>query len=352
MSGREGRRQLAVRAEPPAGKTRAGRGSGLNGGARPTIHDVARAAGVSIGTVSRVVNERGGVRPSTRAAVRAAIAQLGYRPDRAARELSVRRPVTVGLSTAYGHKRLIPFFVLFLEHLHDELATTGFRLRDVPTGPDGLPAEDADAFILLGAHADDPRVSEMQRRGVPFVLIGHGRGARSVASDDVAGGRLAGEHLLRLGHEHVVHVTGDVHAQGFADRLDGLRAALREGGAPPPSVLVCDDVSALGAYRALTASLREGGRAFSAVFAATDEMALGCLTALGDASVRVPGEVSVIGFDDMPEVGESLTTVRQEIAGVARVAVELLHEGLRGEPVRDVRVPVRLIVRGTTAERR
>src|SRR5690606_9664479 len=105
-------------------------------------------------------------------------------------------------------------------------------------------------------------------------------------------------------------------------------------------------------YRALTASLREGGRAFSAVFAATDEMALGCLTALGDASVRVPGEVSVIGFDDMPEVGESLTTVRQEIAGVARVAVELLHEGLRGEPVRDVRVPVRLIVRGTTAERR
>ncbi|HZJ10924.1 MAG TPA: LacI family DNA-binding transcriptional regulator, partial [Trueperaceae bacterium] len=120
-------------------------------GARPTIHGVAEAAGVSIGTVSRVLNDRAGVRPATRTRVNAAIALLGYDPDRAARELSNRRPVTVGLSTAFGHRRLIPFFVLFLEHLMDQLATSGLRLKDVPTGSDGLPAQDADAYILLGA---------------------------------------------------------------------------------------------------------------------------------------------------------------------------------------------------------
>lgn len=332
---------------------RGARGAGARSSTRrPTIHDVARAAGVSIGTVSRVLNDRGGVRPATREKVLAAIERLGYRPDRAARELSVRRPVTIGLSTAYGHRRLIPFFVLFLEHLLEELSTSGLRVRDVPTGADGMPVEPADAYILLGAHADDPRVAELQRRRVPFVLVGHAEGVRSVAADDVAGGRLAGEHLLALGHRQVVHVTGDERSQSFADRLAGLRQALAAAGAPAPQVLTCDDPSSLGAYRALRRHLEAGERSFTAVFAATDEMAVGCVAALGDGGLEVPRDVSVVGFDDMPEIGESLTTVRQDIREVARVAVELLHEGLRGARAREVRVPVRLVERGTTAERR
>jgi len=337
-----------------AASRRAARGGGRKNGTprRPTIHDVARRAGVSIGTVSRVLNVRGGVRPATRAKVIAAIEHLGYRPDRAARELSVRRPVTIGLSTAYGHRRLIPFFVLFLEHLIEELATSGLRLRDVPTGSDGLPTEQADAFILLGAHEDDPRLAALERQGVPFVLVGHKEGVRSVAADDVAGGRLAGEHLTALGHRDVVYVAGDERSQSFADRLEGLRQALGAAGAPPPRVLTCTDPSALGAYRAMRAYLERGERGFTAVFAGTDEIAVGCIAALEDAGLAVPGDVSVVGFDDMPEIGESLTTVRQDIAEVARVAVELLHEGLRGASVRDVRVPVRLVERGTTAERR
>src|SRR5690606_11833467 len=341
--------------EAAGGARRTVRGQGGRrgpAGRRPTIHDVARDAGVSIGTVSRVVNERGGVRQVTRERVLASIARLGYRPDRAARELSVRRPVTIGLSTAYGHRRLIPFFVLFLEHLLDELATSGLRLRDVPAGEDGLPTEPADAYILLGAHADDPRLAALERQGVPFVLVGHREGVRSVAADDVAGGRVAGEHLTGLGHRDVVHVTGDERSQIFADRLAGLRQALAAAGAPPPTVLTCEDPSALGAYRALRAHLEGEGAGFSAVLAAPDEMAVGCVAALGDAGRAGPRDVSVVGFDDMPEVGESLTPVRQDIAEVARVAVELLHEGLRGASVRDVRVPVRLVARGTTAERR
>src|SRR5690606_7484859 len=223
-----------------------------------------------------------------------------YQPDRAARELSNRRPVTVGLSTAYGNRRLIPFFMLFLEHLMDELATSGLRLRDVPTGRDGLPAEPADAYILFGAHADDPRIADLQSRGVPFVLIGHQDGVRSVAADDVAGGKRAAEHLLRLGHTEALHVTGDLGSQAMADRAAGFLAVYVQARATEPRILQCDDLSALGAYRAVTRSLTSS--AYTAVFAATDEMANGVIAALTDAGYRVPSDVSVIGFDDMPEI--------------------------------------------------
>lgn len=342
----------------PSSSKRRGRSAPavIGAASHPTIHDVASAAGVSIGTVSRVLNHRGGVSPMTRTRVRAAVASLGYQPDRAARELSNRRPVTVGLSTAFGHRRLIPYFMLFLEHLMDELASSGLRLRDVPTGLDGLPAEPMDAYILFGAHADDPRIADLQRRDVPFVLVGHRDGVRSVAADDVAGGELAAEHLLRLDHSRALHVTGDLQSQAMGDRAAGFEAAYARAGASRPRVLECDGLSALGAYRAMTRELaqdpHDDRRSYSAIFAATDELATGVTAALTDAGLRVPADVSVVGFDDMPEIGEGLTTVRQDIAAIARTAVELLHEALNGAPVRGVRVPVSLMVRGTTAERR
>ncbi|HET8984345.1 MAG TPA: LacI family DNA-binding transcriptional regulator, partial [Trueperaceae bacterium] len=214
------------------------------------------------------------------------------------------------------------------------------------------PAEPMDAYMLFGSHADDPRITDLQRRGVPFVLVGQRDGVRSVAADDIDGGRQAAEHLLRLRHTQAVHVTGDRGSQAMGDRADAFLAAYAAAGAPSPRLVDCDALSALGAYRAMARDLGEGQRDYTAIFAATDELATGVITALSDAGVRVPGDVSVIGFDDMPEVGDHLTTIRQDIAAVARMAVELLHEALAGEPVRRVRVPVSLVVRGTTAERR
>ncbi len=319
---------------------------------RPTIRDVARHAAVSVGTVSRALNDRAGVHPETRRRVRDAVAALGYAPDEAARELAIRRPVTVGLSVAHGHRRLTPFFVLFLEHLLDGFASSGLRVRDVPTGPNGLPTEETDAVVLLGAHPDDPRIAHLQVLGRPFVLVGHRDGVRSVAADDVAGGRLAAEHLLRLGHRSLLHVTGDPHGQAFGDRHRGFREALaaaRDPAATAP-VLVCDDLTTLGAYRALRRYLADAV-APTAIFAATDELAVGCLAAAADLGLRVPHELSVVGFDDLPEIGEGLTTIRQDFGALARVTIDLLLEGLRGDPVRAVRLPVHLLARGTTAER-
>jgi LacI family transcriptional regulator len=320
-------------------------------GARATIRDVARLANVSIGTVSRALNGRSGVHPDTRTRVLAAVEALGFDPDPSARELSNRRPLRVGLSVAYGHRRLTPFFVLFLEHLTAGLASGGFRVHDVPTASDGLPADDAEAFVLLGAHPDDPRIPHFEALGLPFVLIGHRAGCRSVAADDEAGGRLAAEHLLRLGHRDLLHVTGDLHQQAFADRARGFAGALRDAGLEPSRPITCDELSALGAYRALRRHLEAGLRP-TAVFAATDEMAWGCQVAAADLGLSVPLDLSLVGFDDMPEVGETLTTVRQDIAALARSTVDLLHDALAGKPARVVRLPVHLIVRGTTAERR
>jgi len=318
--------------------------------ARATIRDVARHADVSVGTVSRALNDRAGVHPETRRKVRAAVEALGYAPDRAARELSIRRAVTVGLSVAHGQRRLTPFFVLFLEHLLNGLANSGLRVRDVPTGRDGLPVETTDALVLLGAHPDDPRIPYLEARATPFVLLGHRDGVRSVAADDVAGGCLAAEHLLRLGHRSMLHVSGAPHGQGFADRQRGFRDALHAAGAPPATTLACDDATPLGGYRALRRYLVDHP-APTAIFAATDELAVGCIAAATDLGLRVPHDLSVVGFDDLPEFGDDLTTIRQDIGALADVTVELLHEGLRGLAVRSVRLPVTLLARGTTAER-
>lgn len=345
------RRRLPTALHIPASELGVG---GANARPTPTIRDVAGAVGVSVGTVSRALNQRSGVHPLTRQRVFEAVERLGYDPDRAARELSNRRPVTVGLSVAHGHRRLIPFFVLFLEHLLDGLASGGFRIRDVPTDDDGLPSELVDAYVLLGAHPDDPRIVHLQAKGIPFVLVGHKEGVRSVAADDVGGGRMAAEHLLRLGHRELLHVTADLHSQAPADRAHGFAEAIRAAGVSPRPPLVGDRLDALSAYRALRAHLEamDASERPTAIFASTDEAAVGCIAAANDLGLRVPHDLSVIGFDDMPEIGVGLSTVRQDIGRLAKVAIELLHEGLQGAAVRSVRLPVHLLSRGTTAERR
>ncbi len=319
---------------------------------RPTIQDVAKEAGVSTGTVSRVLNNRAGVKAQTRARVQAAIIHLNYQPDLAARELSFRQPTRIGLSIAAGSRRLTPFFTLFLEYLMGELQAEGFRFEEVQSDSQGLPTELTDGMVLFGAHDDDPRIHYLQEHNIPFVLVGHGEGIRWVVPDDYDGGRQAVEHLLRLGHRDIVHLSGLMNNQAFQDRYQGHLAALNNAGIKPhPELLLDGDFSSLGGYRAVRKAL-EDGLNFSAVFAASDEMAIGAIAALEDLGLRVPLDISVVGFDDLPEIGETLTTIRQDIEQITAVAVDLLKEGLSGKPIRHETVPVQLIVRGTTAKRR
>jgi LacI family transcriptional regulator len=323
-----------------------------SGGGRATIGEVARLAGVSTGTVSRVLNNRTGVHARTRQAVLTAMRSLEYRPDQAARELSFRQTTKVGLSVALGSRRLIPFFMLFLEHLITELQNDGYRLEEIPTRRDGLPERLTDAMILHGAHDDDPRIRYLQKQGIPFVLVGHGKGIRWVMPDDYTGGLEATRHLLRLGHTEILHVSGLMTNQAFQDRYQGYQAALKEAGIKPKREWLLDgDFTTLSAYRVVRKMYEKGSRA-SAIFAASDEMALGSIAALEDVGLKVPLDVSVVGFDDLPEISEKLTTVRQDIQALAARTVALLKEGLRNDPVRHELIPIQLMVRGTTARKR
>jgi LacI family transcriptional regulator len=315
-----------------------------------TIKDLARLANVSVGTVSRALNGRPDVSPETRARILTLAQELGFTPSPVAREL-VGLSRTVGLLLAPGVRRYTPYFALLLEALSEALAKEGLRVREVATDPAGLPLEGALGYILLGAHDHDPRVDHLQKKGNPFVLIGAHPGVFAVAPDDVDGGYQATRHLLELGHEAVAHLTGHLHHQAGRERLMGYRRALEEKGVPFRPELVLDgNFDPLAAYRAVRRAW-EGGLRFTALFAASDEMALGAKAALEDLGLRVPWDVSLVGYDDLPEVGQELTTVHQDIPTIAQEATLLLEKALAGETPVAKRVPVRLVVRGTTAKR-
>ncbi|MER3483359.1 MAG: LacI family transcriptional regulator [Meiothermus sp.] len=314
----------------------------------PTINDVARVAQVSTGTVSRVLNGRSGVHPQTRERVLEVVRRLAYTPMQAARELTGHTE-TVGILLAPEVRRYIPYYLLFFERLAEALWREGMRLEETPTDPVGLPLKAARAYVLMGAHDHDPRLESLAAQGIPFALIGVYPGSFCVAPDDLAGGYAATRHLLELGHREILHLTGQPQHQAGRERLAGYQKALAAYGLPYREDFVLDgDFSTLTAYRRLRRIWEQGLR-FSAVFAASDEMAVGALAALEDVGVGVPLEVSVVGYDDLPEIGSALTTVRQDIAEIARTAVRLLKEAMSGAQPHGVRIPVQLVVRGSSS---
>jgi LacI family transcriptional regulator len=215
-----------------------------------------------------------------------------------------------------------------------------------------LPDYLTDGMVLFGAHDDDRRVHYLKEQGIPFVLIGHQEGVRWVSPDDFDGGLKATRHLLKLGHKDIVHMTGAMQGQGEYDRFSGYKTALETAGLELRRDYLLDgEFTSLGAYRSLRKAY-ESGLSFSAVFAASDEMALGVMVALKDSGLKVPMDVSVVGFDDLPDIGAALTTIRQDIRKIAATAVSLLKDGLEQKPIEHQIIPVELIVRGTTAKRR
>ena len=318
---------------------------------------VAQQAGVAKSTVSRVLNGRGGVTPATEALVMEAVERLNYHPDPVARKLSFGQTSLVGLNDAYGNRRLIPYVMLFRNHFAAAIASSGLRVEEVPSSPDGLPEWLPDAMVLAGVHDDDPRLAHLRRANIPFVVVGKAEGERWVCPDDFDGGRQVGEHLTNLGHRDLLLLMGDNQPGGLlgaaypkhgdAARVRGFRSVLAE---ESTNVFIARcDFTSLGAFLAVQRALR--AHPFTAVFALTDEMAVGAVRAVEESGRHVPDDVSVVGFDDLPEVGEKLTTVRQDVRVVAVTAVELLGEALRAEPPRSVSVPVQLVVRGTTSRR-
>jgi len=326
----------------------------------PPITQVAREAGVSKATVSRVANNRPGVNKKTREKVLATIKRMGYQPDETARDLSLGSKGRIGLNIGFS-SRLNLHFLLFRQHLEAALFQKGLRIVHSPTDERGLPEKEEALMVICSTFEEDPRVPYLEKKNIPFVALGKCSADFWVSSDEYSGGRQAAEHLLRLGHKKMLVVAGSVsgmspvsvplHTRATSERIRGFRDGLAAENIRLANENILEGgFTGLGGFLAVRQALKED-KEFTAVFALSDIMAGGVIKALEDHALRVPDDVSVIGFDELPEVGETITTVRQNTEILAGSVAELLSEAERGAPSRHIVVPVELVVRGTTMRR-
>jgi DNA-binding LacI/PurR family transcriptional regulator len=325
----------------------------------PVMQDVARLAGVSHQTVSRVINGATSIRPETRERVLQAIERLGYRPNTAARALVSGRSATIGIiaaaSTLFGptsiHRtvntaaREAGFFASSVSLA--EMTREGFE-----AAVDHLDRLAVEGIVVIAGHDEALEVARSRSARTPFVIVEGdlSRARRTVGVDNLAGARIATRHLLDLGHTEVAHVTGPMDWAESRARAEGWRAEMVAAGLRPLEP-VPGDWSAESGYRAGLHLASDTG--VTAVFAANDQMAIGVLRALHEAGRRVPEDVSVVGFDDVPEAEfliPPLTTVRQDFERIGRQAIAMLTDVISGETdqVPSLIDPV-LVVRASTA---
>jgi DNA-binding LacI/PurR family transcriptional regulator len=323
--------------------------------------DVAKLAGVSHQTVSRVINGSPQVRPATRERVLAAMAELDYRPNSAARALVTGRSQTLGVvsfdTTLYG-----PASTLYAieRAAHDAgyfIMTVSLEALDresVLSAIERLRLQGVDGILVIAPLKGAGEGLVDLPRGLPLVAVEAGPADEMpvVAVDQIAGAQLATRHLLELGHPTVAHIAGPPDFLEAGLRIEGWRAALAEAGAEAPPVLA-GDWSPRSGYALAQQLLRDGKP--SAVFVANDQMALGALRALHEAGTEIPRQVSVVGFDDIPEAQyftPPLTTVRQDFAEIGRRSLALMLEMMdadgNGPPSPAMVVP-ELILRASTA---
>jgi DNA-binding LacI/PurR family transcriptional regulator len=326
----------------------------------PVMSDVGRLAGVSHQTVSRVINGSPHVRPETRARVLAAMEELGYRPNPVARALVTGRSKTLGVvsfdTTLYG-----PASTLFgIERAAHEsgyfiivASLEALTRSSVADAVERLRRQGVEGILVIAPHAEASEALLHAPSGVPLVAAEAGpeHGAPVAAVDQVAGAVSATRHLLDLGHRTVWHISGPRDFIEARQRREGWRTTLEAAGAEVPEPLSGD--WSPGAGYELGRKL-SGNPDVTAVFVANDQMALGLLRAMHEAGRAVPGELSVVGFDDIPEAAyflPPLTTVRQDFIEMGRRSLRMLlrtiETGRRASA--ESLVPPELIVRASTA---
>ena len=329
-------------------------------GLPPRMADVAKVAGVSHQTVSRVLNDFPKIRPATRDRVLAAIEELGYRRNTAARTLVTRRSRTIGVITSdmsqFGPAKTMLGLESASRAAGYSLSLAGLTqisATSLRAAVDQVMDQAVEAVVMIVAHQEALTLARSLRIGVPLVMVEGDLSATPLTAgvDQIEGARLATSHLLDLGHDTVLHLPGPADWLEAAARREGWRMALEERGRPIPELMAEGDWSSHSGYEVSRVMLRESRP--TAVFAANDQMALGLLRALHEAGLRVPEDVSVVGFDDLPESGfftPPLTTVRQDFRELGRRTMALILRVLAGElNASEPLVEPHLIVRSSTA---
>jgi DNA-binding LacI/PurR family transcriptional regulator len=329
--------------------------------ARPAVMaDVARLAGVSHQTVSRVLNESERVSSETRARVLAAMTKLDYRPNPTARALASGRSKTVGVITfdtpLYG-----PASALFgIERAAHEagffVSVASLKSLDMPSlisTSDNLRRQNVEGILVIAPQREVAQALTQLPHDLPVVAVeaGPAEGVPVVAVHQFKGAAQATRHLLELGHETVWHIAGPADWLEAVDRVDGWRHTLEAAGARVPKLLV-GDWSARSGYELSAELVRDP--AVTAIFAANDAMALGVLRRIHEAGRDAPGSISVVGFDDVPEAEfytPPLTTIRQDFIELGRSSFGLVLDEIESGARTALRVTIapELIVRASTA---
>ncbi|MFH9887496.1 LacI family DNA-binding transcriptional regulator [Streptomyces luteogriseus] len=345
----------------PEGPVTKGRSRRNFAGARPVMADVARMAGVSKQTVSRVLNDHPAVRPETREAVSQAMRTLGYRPSRSARSLASGRTRMLGVisfdAARYGPASILTAINTAAQeagYLVSSIALDTADRATVVEAVNRLSAEGADGVIAIAPQLWVGRaLAETTDLGTPLVVLESplDDGTPLVTGDSRTGARKATEHLLALGHTTVWHIAGPAGWTSADLRLTSWRATLRAAGAAVPDPLVGDWSADCGYDLGRGLARRPE---VTAVFASNDQMALGLLHALHESGRSVPGDVSVVGYDDIPEAAHflpPLTTVRTDFAEIGTRSLRLLLDRIDGpgrHPRADTLVPVDLVTRASS----
>lgn len=334
----------------------------MKGRRPPTLEDVAARSGVSRATVSRVVNADPRVREGAREAVRHAIAELGYRPNRAARSLVVRQPDSVAVVVPETDQRVFgdPVIMGMLRGISAGLEETPLQMvlvlgrsgRDTDRLETWLRGGHTDGAIVLSAHLDDRVTAVLSEIGLPTVVIGRPPGPDVglpfVDLDNVSGGTIAAQRLLGRGCRHIGTVAGPLDMAASRDRLAGWRTAMEQAGRVSDCVEHGDFSSESG--RAAMRRLLAAHPDLDGVFVASDLMAAAAVSELQASGRRVPDDVAVVGYDDSPAADLThprLTTVANPGDLLAGEATRMLRSLLAGEEVSSTVLPTHLVEGGT-----
>jgi LacI family transcriptional regulator len=325
------------------------------------LEDVAKLSDVSRSTVSRVINNNPHVSESTRQRVQEVIRSVNYRPNIAARGLAAGRTRILGLVIPTGVTALFsdPYYPILIQGIsvtcnaldHSVMlwiAEPEYERRMIrQLTNNGV----VDGFIVAAAIEDDPIVNALHEAQIPFVTVGRYPRFDDVSyvdTDDRAGAFEGVTHLVRLGRRRIACITGPFNTMAAQERLDGYREALtRRQIKFDPALVVESDYTRAGGYSAMRRLLVQQP---DALFASSDDMAVGALRAIREAGLRVPEDVAMVGFDDMPfavQTEPPLTTVRQPIEQTGRLAAQILIDQISqpGEAVRRIMLPTELVIR-------
>ncbi|NLM39484.1 MAG: LacI family transcriptional regulator [Firmicutes bacterium] len=333
-----------------------------------SMAEIARKCGVSKATVSRALADDPRVKPETKAYIKEVARRYNYRPHAVASNLARGRSKTIGMMLPAAPRTIAdPFFLEYLNGVSTVLFEHGYSMllpqvspNDVQETITSLSAQGrVDGVVLTEPRLDDPRIEFLKNSRIPFVFLGstNAPDVSWVDGDNIGGAYSAVQELYRLGHRRIAIITGEEGLVSTANRCRGYEHAMADLGlAVDPDLVWHGDFTREGAYRVVRERLMaDGGMNATAIFASNDLMAIGAIQALHEAGLRVPEDVSVIGFDGV-EVGKyltpPLTTVQQPIHELGRqVAYTLLGLLEEGKRCRQITLPVRLVNPGNTAGR-